>query len=116
VKRRGCPQGLRITAHVADVSDAAQVERFRDESRHATNTDRIHLFIQQRRHRRRRQHDRKRPRRVGTDVHVCWGGVYYSTRAFLPMLQKAEEGHIVNTSSINRFLGVPRATRSAHRL
>jgi hypothetical protein len=33
---------------------------------------------------------------------ICWGGVYNCTRAFLPMLQKAEEGHIVNTS--NRFL------------
>jgi NAD(P)-dependent dehydrogenase (short-subunit alcohol dehydrogenase family) len=34
---------------------------------------------------------------------VCWGGVYLSTRAFLPMLQRADEGHIVNTSSINGF-------------
>jgi hypothetical protein len=34
---------------------------------------------------------------------VCWGGVYNCTRAFLPMLQKAEEGHIVNTSSVNGF-------------
>src|SRR5439155_25212366 len=34
---------------------------------------------------------------------VCWGGVYHSTRAFLPMLQRAGEGHIVNTSSINGF-------------
>src|SRR6478609_11707759 len=31
------------------------------------------------------------------------GGVYNCTRAFLPMLQNAEEGHIVNTSSINGF-------------
>src|SRR5262249_5965823 len=28
----GMPQGLRVTAHLADVSDAAQVERFRDVS------------------------------------------------------------------------------------
>ena len=34
---------------------------------------------------------------------VCWGGVYHSTRAFLPMLQRADESHIVNTSSINGF-------------
>jgi NAD(P)-dependent dehydrogenase (short-subunit alcohol dehydrogenase family) len=34
---------------------------------------------------------------------VCWGGVYHSTRAFLPMLQRADEGHIVNTSSVNGF-------------
>lgn len=34
---------------------------------------------------------------------ICWGGVYLCTRAFLPMLQRAEEGHIVNTSSVNGF-------------
>src|SRR5207245_996531 len=34
---------------------------------------------------------------------VCWGGVYHSTRTFLPMLQRADEGHIVNTSSVNGF-------------
>ena len=27
----GLPQGLRVTAHVADVSDEAQMQRFRDE-------------------------------------------------------------------------------------
>src|SRR6266436_3758273 len=34
---------------------------------------------------------------------VCWGSVYNGTRAFLPLLLKAEEGHIVNTSSVNGF-------------
>ena len=34
---------------------------------------------------------------------VCWGGVYLNTRAFLPMLMKADEGHIINTSSVNGF-------------
>src|SRR4029077_6695519 len=29
--------------------------------------------------------------------------VYYMTRAFLPMLVAAEEGHITNTSSVNGF-------------
>ncbi|MGH9007328.1 MAG: SDR family oxidoreductase, partial [Acidimicrobiales bacterium] len=32
---------------------------------------------------------------------VDWGGVYFGTRVFLPMLIKAQEGHLVNTSSIN---------------
>ncbi len=34
---------------------------------------------------------------------VCWGGVYLCTRAFLPMLVRADAGHIVNTSSVNGF-------------
>ena len=34
---------------------------------------------------------------------VCWFGVYYCTRAFMPMILKANEAHIVNTSSVNGF-------------
>jgi NAD(P)-dependent dehydrogenase (short-subunit alcohol dehydrogenase family) len=97
------PQGLRITAHLADVSDEAQVQRFRDEVAVQQDTDRIHLLFNN--------------AGIGgggslftssrdeweKTFNVCWGGVYYNTRAFLPMLQKADAGHIVNTSSINGF-------------
>jgi NAD(P)-dependent dehydrogenase (short-subunit alcohol dehydrogenase family) len=97
------PQGLRITTHVADVSDETQVQRFRDEVAERQDTDKIHLLFNN--------------AGIGgggsmvagsreeweKTFNVCWGGVYYSTRAFLPMLQKADEGHIVNTSSINGF-------------
>ena len=34
---------------------------------------------------------------------VCWYGVYYNTRAFLPLLLKSDAGHVVNTSSVNGF-------------
>jgi hypothetical protein len=34
---------------------------------------------------------------------ICWGGVYLGVRTFLPMLVRADEGHIVNTSSVNGF-------------
>jgi NAD(P)-dependent dehydrogenase (short-subunit alcohol dehydrogenase family) len=34
---------------------------------------------------------------------VCWYGVYYGTRAFLPLMMKADAGHVVNTSSVNGF-------------
>ena len=112
----GVPQGLRITSHIADVSDRAQVERFRDEVAERQDTDKIHLLfnnagiggggsmIAS---------DRDEWERT---FNVCWGGVYHATRAFLPMLQKAEEGHIVNTSSINGFwasLG-PRVPHTAY--
>jgi NAD(P)-dependent dehydrogenase (short-subunit alcohol dehydrogenase family) len=95
------PQGLRITTHVADVSDRSQVERFRDEVGDRQDTDRIQLLF---------NNagiggggsmvagDRDEWERT---FNVCWGGVYNCARAFLPMLQKAAEGHIVNTSSIN---------------
>jgi NAD(P)-dependent dehydrogenase (short-subunit alcohol dehydrogenase family) len=41
---------------------------------------------------------------------VCWGGVYYMSRAFIPSLLAADSGHITNTSSVNGFwasLGTP---------
>lgn len=34
---------------------------------------------------------------------VCWYGVYYGTRTFMPMLLQADVGQVVNTSSINGF-------------
>ncbi len=34
---------------------------------------------------------------------VCWNGVYFTTRAFLPLLMNAEIGQVVNTSSVNGF-------------
>jgi NAD(P)-dependent dehydrogenase (short-subunit alcohol dehydrogenase family) len=34
---------------------------------------------------------------------VCWGGVYYGVRTFLPLLAKSPEARIVNTSSVNGF-------------
>ena len=34
---------------------------------------------------------------------VCWQGVYNISRAFVPMLVASDEGHIVNTSSVNGF-------------
>jgi NAD(P)-dependent dehydrogenase (short-subunit alcohol dehydrogenase family) len=99
----GVPQGLRITTHLADVADEAQVLRFRDEVVRDQETDCIHLLfnnagiggggsmI---------AHSREEWERT---FNICWGGVYHCTRAFLPLLQKADRGHIVNTSSVNGF-------------
>ena len=34
---------------------------------------------------------------------VNWYGVYYSVRAFMPLLLNAKSGYVVNTSSVNGF-------------
>ena len=34
---------------------------------------------------------------------VCWYGVYYTCRAFMPHVIASDEGWFVNTSSINGF-------------
>jgi NAD(P)-dependent dehydrogenase (short-subunit alcohol dehydrogenase family) len=45
VRGDGSTQGLQVTAHIADVSDPAQVERFRDEVADHHDTDKIHLLF-----------------------------------------------------------------------
>ena len=99
----GAPKGTRITTHIADVSDEAQVLAFCEGVRREQATDHIHLlfnnagiggggsFIKVERD------------QWEKTFNVCWFGVYYCCRAFLPMILKAPEAHIVNTSSVNGF-------------
>ena len=96
-------QGTRVATFPADVSIEDQVLAFAQAVKRDLDTDHIHFlfnnagigggggFV---------DGDRGEWERT---FGVCWYGVYYCTRAFLPMLQKAEEGHIVNTSSVNGF-------------
>ena len=106
------PQGTRVMTFMADVSSEEQILKFRDAVARELDTDRIHLlfnnagigggpsFINS-------------PRDEWEKTfNVCWYGVYYSCRAFMPMILKANEAHIVNTSSVNGFwasLGPTRA-------
>ncbi len=97
------PQGLRVTTHVADVSIEDQLKRFRDEISEQQSTDKIHLLFNNAGiggggslfSNSREQWERT--------FNICWGGVYFGVRTFLPMLLKADHGHIVNTSSVNGF-------------
>jgi NAD(P)-dependent dehydrogenase (short-subunit alcohol dehydrogenase family) len=99
----GVPQGARITAHLADVSDEGELVAFRDAAAAQHDTERLHLLfnnagiggggsmIVD---------DRTEWERT---FNVCWGGIYLGVRTFLPMLRAADEAHIVNTSSVNGF-------------
>jgi NAD(P)-dependent dehydrogenase (short-subunit alcohol dehydrogenase family) len=112
------PQGLRITTHVADVSIEEHYIRFRDELIEQQKTDKIHLLFNNAGiagggsmiTNSRAQWERT--------FNICWGGVYLGVRTFLPLLLKADEGHIVNTSSVNGFFalgggGLPHTAYSA---
>ncbi|HTT78812.1 MAG TPA: SDR family NAD(P)-dependent oxidoreductase [Stellaceae bacterium] len=99
----GLPQGLRVTTHIADVSDEAQVGRFRDEVAERHATDKIHLLFNNAGIGGGGSMIANTSEEWQRTFNICWGGVYHGTRAFLPMLLKAEEGHIVNTSSVNGF-------------
>jgi hypothetical protein len=110
------PAGVRVSTHLADVSDEAQVLAFRDAAAAAHGTDHVHLlfnnagiggggsFVTDER----AEWDKT--------FEVCWYGVYYCTRAFLPLLLAAPEAHLVNTSSVNGFWASigPRSAHTAY--
>ncbi len=97
------PEGTRVTTFVADVSVEAEVGAFQRHVAEAHETDHVNLvfnnagiggggsFIESEREEWEKTFD------------VCWGGVYYGSRAFVPMLIASEEGHLINTSSVNGF-------------
>ncbi|HET6472245.1 MAG TPA: SDR family NAD(P)-dependent oxidoreductase [Pseudomonadales bacterium] len=94
---------VEVTTHRCDVSNEEQVIAFRDAVVEAHATDHINLlfnnagiggggsFIVDERS--------EWERTFG----VCWFGVYYCARAFMPLLVNSTEGYIVNTSSVNGF-------------
>ena len=108
---------ITLSKHVCDVSDEEQVNKFRDEVLSAHNTQTINLlfnnagiggggsFITS---------TREEWERCFA---VCWYGVYYCSRAFMQSIVESDEGHIINTSSINGFWaslgGTPHTSYSA---
>ena len=96
-------QGRKMTVHRCDVSNEAEVNEFRDAVKRGHDTDHIDLLFNN--------------AGVGGTTsfvngsrgvwertfNVCWFGVYYCARAFMPMLVASREAHMVNTSSINGF-------------
>ena len=100
---KSTPPGTRVTHHICDVSREEEVAAFCKAVQEKHGTEHIHLllnnagiagggsFIMDERS----DWDRT--------FGVCWFGVYYCTRAFMPMLMAADAGHIVNISSINGF-------------
>ncbi len=95
--------GVRVTAHECDVSVEGDVLAFRDAVAREHGTDHINLLFNN--------------AGIGgagsfllddrgdwdRTFNICWGGVYHCTRAFMPLLVRSAEGHIVNTSSVNGF-------------
>ena len=97
------PAGTRVTTFRADVGNESDMLAFRDAVSAAHDTQHINLLFNN--------------AGIGgggsfvvgergeweRTFSVCWYGVYYGARAFMPMLVASSAGYIVNTSSVNGF-------------
>ena len=109
-------QGRVVTVHQCDVANEDEVVAFRDAVVEAHQTDHVDLlfnnagigggasFV---------DGDRDEWERT---FNICWGGVYFCSRAFMPLLVASPEAHLVNTSSVNGFWATlgPRSAHSAY--
>jgi NAD(P)-dependent dehydrogenase (short-subunit alcohol dehydrogenase family) len=97
------PPGVTVTGHACDVSDEAQVLRFRDELLEQHASDHVDLvfsnagvaggssFIED---------SREEWERTFA---INWWGVYFCARTFLPLLIASGDGVLVNMSSVAGF-------------
>ena len=94
---------IRISTHTADVSDEAAMLVFRDDVLVAHDADHINLLFN--------NAGLSGGGSLFTDTreawdrcfNVCFHGVRWGTLAFLDALARSDEGHIINTSSVNGF-------------
>lgn len=114
----GAAPGVRISSHVANVSAQEQMTSFARHVLERHDTQAVNLLF-----------NNAGIAGGGSFVtgtrdewertfNVCFFGVYYGCRAFLPALMAADEAHIVNTSSVNGFFaslgpGIPHTAYSS---
>ncbi len=116
--RDACGSDIAVSLHQCDMGVESEVQAFAAEVLAEDNTESINLlfnnaglagggsFVAD---------DRAAWERT---FNVCWEGVYFGCRAFLPLLIASDEGHLVNVSSVNGLWaslgsGVPHTSYSA---
>ncbi len=95
--------GVRVTSHVCDVSSEEQVNAFRDAVVEQHQTDHINLLFNNAGIGGGGEFVTGSREEWERTFAVCWYGVYFGCRAFMPLLAASEKGHVVNTSSVNGF-------------
>ncbi|MES1945065.1 short-chain dehydrogenase/reductase SDR [Salinisphaera sp. PC39] len=102
--------GRRITQHTVDVADKARMAEWADAA--AAEHDGVNIVINNAGVALSQTVEDMAIEDVEWLFGINWWGVVYGTRFFLPHLRKADEGHIVNLSSLFGLIGVP--TQSAY--
>jgi NAD(P)-dependent dehydrogenase (short-subunit alcohol dehydrogenase family) len=100
--------GARVSAHRCDVADEAQVLAFRDAVLREHATDHVELLFNNAGIAGGGSFVKDMRATWERTFNVCWFGVYYCTRAFLPLLIASSEACLINTSSINGVFAIDR--------
>ena len=97
------PPGVKVTSHVCDVSDEAQVQRFRDELLEQHASDHVDLVFSNAGISGGGSFVKDSRQEWERTFAINWWGVYYCARTFLPLLIASGDGVLVNTSSAAGF-------------
>ena len=97
------PPGTTVTGHACDVSDEAQVLRFRDELLEQHASDHVDLVFSNAGMGGGESFVTSSREVWERTFAVDWWGTYYCARTFLPLLMASGDGVLVNTSSVNGF-------------
>ncbi len=109
-------QGRRISTHFCDVADEDQVVAFRNAVIDAHQTDHIDLLFNNAGVGGGASFTSPERGEWERTFNICWYGVYYSSRAFVPLLMASEDAHLINVSSVNGFWATigPTSAHSAY--
>lgn len=102
--------GVSVSRHVADVSDAARMERLPSEVIDAHGA--VHILVNNAGVSVSATFEDHTLDDLQWIVGINFWGVVHGCKFFLPLLKEVEEAHIVNISSMFGFIGVP--TQSAY--
>ncbi len=97
------PPGTTVTGHACDVSDEAQLLRFRDELLEQHASDHVDVVFSNAGMGGGESFVTSSREVWERTFAVDWWGTYYCARTFLPLLMASGDGVLVNTSSVNGF-------------
>jgi NAD(P)-dependent dehydrogenase (short-subunit alcohol dehydrogenase family) len=102
---RLAPSGVRVTTHVTDVANREAMRALPDAVLAAHGA--VHVVVNNAGITALARFDELTEAELDRIVGVNFWGVVHGCRFFLPHLQRADEAHLVNTSSMAAFTGMP---------
>ena len=103
IGKKEAPQGVRLMGSICDVAKEKEVSKFREQVKDEFRTNHINLLFNNAGIGGGGSFVKSEQSEWERCFNICWFGVYNFSRAFLQMLINSDEGHVINTSSVNGF-------------